>query len=134
MFDYGSLTDVIIHLSYVARYDDALAQAVERNIVDQLKTYAQLNGLFRLVSMRHEFPSEFYQLLNPQVGQASKTGVALERKHFRRGSAIRRCSISDPVVVWPQAVKGQDHHRQRPFAEGERQSSWQLEFGRCRRR
>ncbi len=30
MFDYGSLTDVIVTLSYVARYDDALAQAVER--------------------------------------------------------------------------------------------------------
>jgi Salmonella virulence plasmid 28. len=107
MFDYDSISDVIIHLSYLARYDDALADAVETNIVDRLKTYAQTTGLFRLISLRHDFPTEFYQLLNPPVGQPPKTSLTLENKHFPMWLSDQALHISQPVVVWPQAVKGQ---------------------------
>jgi hypothetical protein len=107
MFDYGSITDVIIHLNYTARYDDALAQTVETKIVEQMKTYAQNTGLFRLVSLRHEFPTAFFQLLNPPVGQAPKTSFTLESKHFPMWLSDRALHISPPVVVWPQAVKDQ---------------------------
>ena len=107
MFDYGTLSDVIVHLSYTARQDDALAQAVESNIVGQLKAYAQQNGLFRLVSLRHEFPNSFYQLLNPPANQSPTTSFALESKHFPVWLSDQTLHISQPVVVWPQAVKGQ---------------------------
>jgi hypothetical protein len=107
MFDYGSLSDVIVHLSYVARHDDMLAQTVETNIVDQLKAYAQIKGVFRLVSLRHEFPTAFYQLLNPPVDQAPRTSFALESKHFPVWLEDQTLHISQPVVVWPQATRGQ---------------------------
>jgi hypothetical protein len=107
MFDYGSLSDVIVHLSYTARQDDALAQAVESNIVGQLKAYAQQNGLFRLVSLRHEFPNSFHQLLNPPANQSPTTSFALESKHFPVWLSDQTLHISQPIVVWLQAVNGQ---------------------------
>ncbi len=82
MFDYGSLSDVIINLSYTARYDDTLSQTVETNIVDQMKAYAQAKGLFRLISLRHEFPDAYYQFMNPPMGQAPATSFTLESRHF----------------------------------------------------
>ena len=82
MFDYDSLSDVIINLSYTARYDDTLSQTVETNIVDQMKAYAQAKGLFRLISLRHEFPDAYYQLMNPPMGQAPATSFTLESRHF----------------------------------------------------
>jgi Tc toxin complex TcA C-terminal TcB-binding domain/Neuraminidase-like domain/Salmonella virulence plasmid 28.1kDa A protein len=107
MFDYGTMSDVIVHLSYTARQDDALAETVESNIVGQLKAYAQQNGLFRLVSLRREFPDSFYQLLNPPANQSPTTSFALESKHFPVWLSDQTLHISQPVVMWPQAVKGQ---------------------------
>ena len=59
------------------------------------------------MSLRHEFPTAFYQLLNPPAGQPSKTSFALESKHFPMWLSDQTLHISQPVVVWPQAVKGQ---------------------------
>jgi hypothetical protein len=106
MFDYGSISDVVINLSYLVRYDGTLAD--ENHILDALKDYSQQlqNGLFRLVSLRHEFPDAFAQLLNPPAGQPQQTTFTLESRHFPAwldGMALQ----SAQVVVWPRPAKGQ---------------------------
>lgn len=106
MFDYNSIPDVIVQLNYVAHYDSTLAQTVQSNMLDQLKAYAQTKGLFRLISLRHEFPDAFYQLLNPPAGQTPATTFMLETRHFPVWLAGRTLQAKT-VGVWPQAITGQ---------------------------
>ena len=106
MFDYGSISDVIVTLSYTALHDDQLAQAVQAGIVARLKSYAQAKGLYRL-EPRHGFPDAFYQLLNPPPGQAPSTSITLETRHFPAWLSGQSLHLLQPLVVWPQAVTGQ---------------------------
>jgi hypothetical protein len=62
-FDYQTITDVIVHISYTALQDDGLRQQVEKNngtIATALKSQA----LGRLFSLRQEFPTVFNRLLH----------------------------------------------------------------------
>jgi hypothetical protein len=59
-FDFDSISDVIMHLRYTARDGgEALAGKVRdslRQTLNQLQTLQDEQGLFRLFSVRHEFP------------------------------------------------------------------------------
>jgi receptor-binding and translocation channel-forming TcA subunit of Tc toxin len=68
IFDYDTIADVVIHLSYTAKDDGAFKTAVEGQIVDALIDLATTRGLFRLLSLRHELSSAFYRLLNAPDG------------------------------------------------------------------
>lgn len=107
MFDYGSLSDVIINLSYVARYDGVLGKDVENEDALISRFNATPKGLVRMVSLRHEFPDAFHQLLNPPAGHAPKTSFALQSKHFPFWLGDRALRIAGPLEVWLQAEKGQ---------------------------
>ncbi len=107
MFDYATIADVIISLDYTARHDGTFGAEVEANLVDTLQDYATQNGLFRLVSLRHEFPDAFYQLCNPPAGQAPSTSFTLDKRHFPFWLETQNLIISKPVAVWPQAKAGQ---------------------------
>jgi hypothetical protein len=43
--------------------------------------FAETDGLFRLISLKHEFPTAIHQLLNPS-GEMQSTEFELDRKHF----------------------------------------------------
>jgi uncharacterized protein YgfB (UPF0149 family) len=81
LFDYATIPDVILHLSYRALDDGAFREAVESGLVDTLTTYAATAGMHRLFSLRHEFPNAFYQLLHP-ADAAQETHITLGREHF----------------------------------------------------
>jgi hypothetical protein len=71
-FDYQTITDVIVHISYTALQDAGLRQKVEQTngaIADALKK----GPLGRLFSLRQEFPSAFGRLLH----SAANTPVTL---------------------------------------------------------
>lgn len=107
MFDYGSISDVVINLSYLVRYDSTLAD--EDKIIDAVRSYSQppSGGLFRLISLRREFPDAFTQLLNPPVGQPQQTTFTLESRHFPAwldGMALQPTTTQ--IVVWPRPAKG----------------------------
>jgi len=80
-FDYTTIPDVILHLSYTALDDDGFRTTVETGIVNALTSYAATNGLYRLFSLRHDFPDAFYQLLHP-VGSSQATTITLDQRHF----------------------------------------------------
>lgn len=82
MFNYDSLADVIVHVSYTAKHDGLFETEVENNMLTSLQKYSDENGLFRMISMRHEFPDTFYQLLNPVAGAAQQSSFTLESSHF----------------------------------------------------
>ena len=81
LFDYATIPDVILHLSYRALDDGAFRDAVESGLVDTLTTYASTTGMHRLFSLRHDFPDAFNRLLHP-VGTAQETTFDLGRQHF----------------------------------------------------
>ena len=75
-FDYKSISDAIIHISYSALYDSTLKTQVETEIQNAT------NGLigqdfFRLFSMKAEFPDELYQFQ-----QTKKVDIKITPKHF----------------------------------------------------
>lgn len=74
VFDYGTISDVILHLSYTAREGgDALRSTVETHIGNEINRWLdevaeEGQGLFRLVSLKHEFSSQLHHLLFPAEG------------------------------------------------------------------
>lgn len=58
-FDYDTISDVIIHVSYTALYSKTFKGTVEGLIVERLNA----NGLFRMFSLRYEFSDAFHRLL-----------------------------------------------------------------------
>ncbi len=80
LFNYDTISDVIMHMSYTARYDGGLFRdKVEKKITDELSKYAADNG--SLLSMKHDFPDAFYILLNPS-GTTQTTNFELTKQHF----------------------------------------------------
>lgn len=87
-FDYDAITDAILHMSYTARDGgDALRATVESDLVDSMNTLLDVlshteTGLPRLISLRHDFSNEFYQLLHPQADAPQQVTITLGTEHF----------------------------------------------------
>ena len=82
-FDYQTISDVIISISYTAKEGDSTyRKAVEDKIESDLKEVALVQGLFRLVSLKHDFPDAFYKLLNPRQGNNQKTEFVVGKNFF----------------------------------------------------
>ncbi len=68
-FDYSTISDVIVHISYTAREGgDALRAAVLDSFnkrVNAIALAAGRTGLHRLFDLKREFPDQWYQFLNP---------------------------------------------------------------------
>jgi hypothetical protein len=87
-FDYSTISDVILHLNYTARDGgDALRSTVEEHLnseinrwLDELADEGQ--GMFRLFSLKHEFPSHLHRMLFPNEGQSQNIDLPLSRRHF----------------------------------------------------
>ncbi len=80
-FDYTTISDVLIHISYTADYDDTFKGVVEANLIDALnKINGAGNGFTRVFSLRNDFPNEWNILSLP----ANNADVILELKaeHF----------------------------------------------------
>jgi Tc toxin complex TcA C-terminal TcB-binding domain/Neuraminidase-like domain/Salmonella virulence plasmid 28.1kDa A protein/Putative peptidoglycan binding domain len=64
-FDYGTITDAILHIKYTARED---AGPFKNGAVDHLRKYFSQNGAtpsLRMFNLRQEFPSQWHHFLNP---------------------------------------------------------------------
>ncbi|OQY99735.1 MAG: hypothetical protein B6D35_08670 [Candidatus Brocadia sp. UTAMX2] len=97
-FNYDTISDVIIHISYTAKDDGVFRTTVEGQIADALTAYATSNGLYRLLSLKHEFPSALYKLLNPQAGATQTTVFSVEKSHFPYLFIDKTLNISEPKI------------------------------------
>src|ERR1700693_3500532 len=85
-FDYGTISDVILHLKYTARdggdglRSDAATSLQTR--VNSMLVSLKDSGLMRLFSARHEFPTEWYAFLNPAAGADQVLTLKLTRDRF----------------------------------------------------
>lgn len=87
-FDYATIADVILHMSYTARESGGLfKEKATTHIKEFLQNSAELSDqpLLQLLSMRHDYPSEWHRFLHPQVvggEQVLSFTVAQERFPF----------------------------------------------------
>ena len=98
-FNYDTISDVIFHISYTAKYDGVFRNTVEDNISDALNNYAQTNRLFRIISLRHEFPNSFNKLFNT-AGQNQTTDFDITRQIFPYFLNDMTLNITSPVTIY----------------------------------
>lgn len=59
-FDYDTITDVIMHINYTARFDGGLATDAKANIKTVFETLGPNNILHRFFSIKHEYSNEWF--------------------------------------------------------------------------
>lgn len=99
-FDYDTIPDVIMHMSYTASDGDRVT--AENNLNTLLEDYAAANGLFRLFSLKYDFPDAFRQLMT-SAGQ--ETEISLEKYHFPYFLAQKTPELST-VNIYLKPQKG----------------------------
>lgn len=80
-FDYDSISDLLLHISYTARdAGSSYRETVNRTLLDALNDSDY--GTTRLISLRREFPSEWSRLLNPADGQDQAVTLIIDKSLF----------------------------------------------------
>ncbi|MBR7837209.1 hypothetical protein KDL01_28285 [Actinospica durhamensis] len=100
-FDYRTISDVVVHLSYTALDDDAFRDTVETAIVTDLTQYAASTGLHRLVSLRHDFPAAYHQLTGGTAPANTSTSFAFTDRqvpYFLNGMTLTFTSAQALLV------------------------------------
>ncbi len=83
VFDYSSISDVIVTLNYTAMDDGAFRATVENGhnapgTVDSMLAA----GRVRILSLRRDFPNEFHQLMTTEPDATEPTPITLSKPHF----------------------------------------------------
>lgn len=77
-FDFASLSDVILHLSYTSRNGGGqLTTGANADLQERLP-----NETAKLFSLKHEFATEWYKFLNPIGGVDQELVINLKPEHF----------------------------------------------------
>jgi len=70
-FDYQTISDVILRISYTADEDGVLHGEVEElnsKLEGSIRDYLSTIGIPQTISLKHDFPSEWYKLVQSPVG------------------------------------------------------------------
>ncbi len=108
-FDYQTITDVILHLRYTACEggDTLKASALEHlmGYVEDASELSKREGLFRMLSLRHEFPSEWHRFLHPEPEAESQVLVLGNLKErlpfFANNQQVNRLEIQSVMLFAP---------------------------------
>lgn len=82
-FDYNTINDIIIHVSYTAEYDESFRDKVEADndaIEGTLINILKNNPLSRTFSLRQEFSNTYHRLTEQAVN--NPVMLKIENKHF----------------------------------------------------
>lgn len=91
-FDYDTITDVVVHLSYTARdggddFKQDVNGRLESGLNDLKKLLAESGAtLSRLFSLRQEFSADWNRFLSPLEGEEQRVTLNLSKQHFPRYS------------------------------------------------
>jgi hypothetical protein len=103
LFDYSTISDVILHIKYTAREDAGL---FKESAVTYLKNFltnlAELTAqpLLRMFSMKHEFSTDWHKFLFPAVAGADQLmTLSLTRDHFPFFTKDRTINIKKIEVL-----------------------------------
>jgi len=114
-FDYQTISDVIVHISYTAQQDDSLRLKVETKngaIAAALKS----TPLVRLFSLRQEFPGVLNRLLHSPLNTSlamSITPIISRTSPQRRGPGHhRRLAVENSGIETDREFHGIDRRQQ----------------------
>ena len=79
-FDYNTISDVLIHISYTSKYDGAFKTKVEADLKKQFDAIASRSGLRRLFNLNQEFSNAYHTLVHQNLGK--DTHFKLLPQHF----------------------------------------------------
>ena len=108
-FDYSTISDVILHLSYTAREQGGLFKEQATTYIKSFMLNAADNAeqpFLQLLSMRYEFPSEWYRFMRPGSAggeQVLSFTVGRERLPF---FAQDRGVVIPEIEVFVKGTKG----------------------------
>ncbi|QDG52118.1 hypothetical protein FIV42_15610 [Persicimonas caeni] len=106
-FDYNTINDVILNISYTAEDDGVLREEVEgqnAQAESALLDFMADNGLTRVISMRQEYSSAFHRLTHADAGTAVDFDIS--SKHFPlflQGRDLQPTKVRLVVVPTPDA-------------------------------
>ncbi len=93
---------MVLHLRYTARDGGAGFKTAVGNEIDdavnELVTALNEQGLFQLISMKHEFGTAFHKLLNPAGTDEHKTTINLSKQHFPHLFQMKDINIQNVIV------------------------------------
>jgi len=100
-FDYGTISDIVLHMRYTARDGGQPMRTAASSAVSDLFDDAQNHPLTRMISLRHDFPSEWRKLAIAQSAIRSITiDLAASRfPFFARDRTIRVRSAAPRLVT-----------------------------------
>ncbi|MBN1960365.1 MAG: hypothetical protein JW841_05425 [Deltaproteobacteria bacterium] len=109
-FDYQSINDVILNISYTTEEDGILRQQVESQnamLEGSLLNFLSNNTLTRVLSLRQEFSSAFNRLVQAAAG--TPVTIDIGERHFPlflQGQALRATSATMVLVVTERSPIG----------------------------
>ncbi|MGS0688323.1 Tc toxin subunit A-related protein [Nakamurella sp. GG22] len=99
-FDYHSINDIIVNISYVADEDGGLRQDVERGnaaLEGALLNYLTDNTLTRVFSLRQEYSTAFNRLISTPAGTVATFDI--EDRHFPLFLQRRTLQVAGAAMV-----------------------------------
>jgi Tc toxin complex TcA C-terminal TcB-binding domain/ABC toxin N-terminal region/Neuraminidase-like domain/PA14 domain/Salmonella virulence plasmid 28.1kDa A protein len=112
-FDYSTISDVILHISYTARENGGIfREKANAYIKDYLMNTAELmdQPLLRMFSMRHEFPTEWHRFLHPSaVGGEQTLAFTIGKKRFPFFAQDRQIIVMK-IEVFAKCTNAGDYH------------------------
>lgn len=99
-FDYQTINDVILSVSYTAEQDGALRGRVEDDnaAIDQsIRKFLTNNSVGRVFSLRQDFPGAFTRLLHSPAG--TEVQIEITDRHFPLGVGGRPISVTRSALV-----------------------------------
>jgi hypothetical protein len=104
-FDYKTISDVVLHIRYTARDGgEALKSEVTDRLLDALRLMQVeqgKTGLFRLFSLKHDFPERWHQFLHshPASGESPNLKLELSSVLFPSFAADKTININRLTLV-----------------------------------
>jgi hypothetical protein len=118
-FDFSTISDVIIHLSYTAREGGTLlgSKAVEEfnKKMNELALAENRRGLFRVFDLKREYSAEWYKFLHP-ANAADDQEIVLNDltdrlPYFTRGFAAKKVRRVEVVALMKKPTRASDPPR-----------------------
>jgi hypothetical protein len=98
-FDYNTISDVILHIRYTARDGGNLLRDAATDSVKSLLGDAAARPLFRLFSLRHEFPGEWHRFVSAPASAINAMTVDLAATRFPYFVQGREITVRQATVI-----------------------------------
>jgi hypothetical protein len=118
-FDYDTITDVIMHVSYTAReggrqLKEKAKDSLKQTITEGKLELAEEQGLLRLFSLKHEFPNKWHRFLHP-AGATDPHRIELDITTERFPFMFREREISIRKAIFYLKLKTTEGFTAPPF-------------------